>query len=835
MDEQSLTESLGKALREKSFQNISPSLSLKPEAFETASFKENYGPSDDDPASSQRSSNGNAVHGHPQLFLKKEDLAKILTHPNILVNSSSERALKSQSSPSARTWSEALNHDPDNLHSHLSILLSLCDALRYAHSKSVLHLDLKTDHILLGEFGEVYLCHWELAHNLENTNPIVRPRGTPAHMSPEQVSPHNGQIGMATDIFLLGAILHMILAKRPIHSEQGFIKTLLEANRYNGPSLNESIPEALRSCCHKALQRNPEDRHKSVAEFQNQLQNSLAKQPQDIPQAKPLKSLSRSIIIGIGVTIALLFLTVQMKLNKDLKQRLEQAQAKLEESRTQNQSAPKSVPSFKEARTQSIGPARGVLRAQTPKSIQLGLRSLVSLTKKIQVEMKGPQARLNKARKAMLSQALTELAGLVHNIPKAQSEDLELLTAKTVMAQIRGEQKKVSEALKLYQDVEAAYRKIRSTKKSIVLDRRLSSLLFEQSRIIQNSNATRAIEMQREAMELTQEVIPRLTGDQQRSAQTTLAKQLINHGQLLLRESQLSKSLKVSLKARSIVNGLSEGRQAEPLALSTKTHCNLANVFQALKRKKDAQRHYELALEKARQLRDEARKDSAGLVLNLLRQYGEFSFASEQFNKARALAFETADLLEQWLRDEAMRGEIVESLGDQYAMLGDIYLRQRQFKNAERELQKALKYFSTRESLGPINDALPLKLSRTEMRLSGIYKRRRDAKAELKLLNSAMKRLQGLALKRPKNLDALLALALTERALGSHYQRSRHWETALEKHRSALARIQRLLERNSKNTDLQFQVLESQFMIAQFYVRRRQFKDAKTSYFLYAK
>ena len=46
----------------------------------------------------------------------------------------------------------------------LGIFNKVCDAVAYAHSCNVLHLDIKPDNIRVGQFGEVFLCDWGLAH-----------------------------------------------------------------------------------------------------------------------------------------------------------------------------------------------------------------------------------------------------------------------------------------------------------------------------------------------------------------------------------------------------------------------------------------------------------------------------------------------------------------------------------------------------------------------------------------------------------------------------------------------------------------------------------------------
>lgn len=113
----------------------------------------------------------------------------------------------------------------------LNAFVAICNTVAYAHSRGVVHRDLKGQNVLLGDFGDVIVLDWGLAKSTNQpsetaTQPVrfqldaelTSPGeavGTPAYMAPEQA---NGRLDLTdhrTDIYGLGAILYEILTGRP--------------------------------------------------------------------------------------------------------------------------------------------------------------------------------------------------------------------------------------------------------------------------------------------------------------------------------------------------------------------------------------------------------------------------------------------------------------------------------------------------------------------------------------------------------------------------------------------------------------------------------------------
>ncbi|MCA8968120.1 MAG: protein kinase, partial [Planctomycetes bacterium] len=111
----------------------------------------------------------------------------------------------------------------DRLAFHLDILGRVCRAVHFAHSRGILHLDLKPDNVMVGRHGEVYLLDWGVAASFRDdaepwipkTSDIKAILGTPAYLSPEQAAGLGVAMGPHTDVFLLGALAHRIVTGRP--------------------------------------------------------------------------------------------------------------------------------------------------------------------------------------------------------------------------------------------------------------------------------------------------------------------------------------------------------------------------------------------------------------------------------------------------------------------------------------------------------------------------------------------------------------------------------------------------------------------------------------------
>ena len=191
----------------------------------------------------------------------------------------------------------------------LGRFIAVCNTIAYAHSRGVIHRDLKPGNVLLGPFGETLVIDWGLAKVVgrpESARDVaeatLRPAladgagetlpgatvGTPAYMSPEQAAGRPDEVGPASDVYSLGATLYCLLTGRPPVEESDVGRALLRAQRgeFLPPrSLNPAVEPALEAICLKAMALKPEDRYPSPRELADAIEVLLASDYEKLEQA----------------------------------------------------------------------------------------------------------------------------------------------------------------------------------------------------------------------------------------------------------------------------------------------------------------------------------------------------------------------------------------------------------------------------------------------------------------------------------------------------------------------------------------------------------------------
>ncbi len=171
----------------------------------------------------------------------------------------------------------------DPLVFHLTVLMKVAEAVHFAHSRGILHLDLKPDNVMIGFFHDVYLVDWGVAVStreehrgfLPMADEIGEVLGTPAYIAPEMVDVGNHALGPRTDVYLLGAVLHEVLTGRPPHSGGSLYDTLFAAYEARVPEFGADVPQELAQIARRAMAAAAGDRFASANEFREALAGFL--------------------------------------------------------------------------------------------------------------------------------------------------------------------------------------------------------------------------------------------------------------------------------------------------------------------------------------------------------------------------------------------------------------------------------------------------------------------------------------------------------------------------------------------------------------------------------
>ncbi|HVS18430.1 MAG TPA: serine/threonine-protein kinase, partial [Planctomycetota bacterium] len=192
----------------------------------------------------------------------------------------------------------------------LGVLLKVCEAMSYAHDKGVIHRDLKPANVMVGRYGEVYVMDWGLAKirgraddkdihirgRTDDASTIVSSErselsgesslctmegdvvGTPAYMPPEQALGRVAEMGPASDVYALGAMLYHLLA-----GHMPYVPAGARPNNYavwrqvqSGPprALEHEAPQApaeVVAICKRAMARSPSARYADMTALASDL------------------------------------------------------------------------------------------------------------------------------------------------------------------------------------------------------------------------------------------------------------------------------------------------------------------------------------------------------------------------------------------------------------------------------------------------------------------------------------------------------------------------------------------------------------------------------------
>ncbi len=257
-------------------------------------------------------------------FRREAQAAAHLQHPNIVaiheVGEHDGQPFFSMDFVPGRSLREIVREGPLPARRAAQYVKAIAEATHYAHQHGTLHRDLKPANVLIDDADQVRITDFGLAKQvhedpgLTGSGEIV---GTPSYMPPEQALGRRAEVGPASDVYSLGAVLYeLVTGQPPFRGETvgDVLSQVIDGEPVSPRLLNRGLPRDLATISLKCLERDPRKRYPTAAALAHDLERFLGDEP---IQARPTGRLQRlgrwcrrrPLIAGLIAAIVLVLLT----------------------------------------------------------------------------------------------------------------------------------------------------------------------------------------------------------------------------------------------------------------------------------------------------------------------------------------------------------------------------------------------------------------------------------------------------------------------------------------------------------------------------------------------